>query len=120
MHITKDYDAIYEAGNGTVFVVKHDGNEHIAVVKFEEISGNKAYDVKTAYIGRQDFFRNKKKIWDVGGRSPPSVKPPSAFSGHPNKGDTPQERSTSNAKLSPGSTEKSRVSIDRVRLTGYD
>ncbi|MDR1149373.1 MAG: hypothetical protein LBK66_12160 [Spirochaetaceae bacterium] len=95
-HIAKDYDTIYEAGNGTVFVVKHDGNEHIAVVKLEKLNGNNIYDVKTAYIGRRDFFRNKKKIWDVGGRSPPGVKPPSAFSGHPNKGDTPQERTTSN------------------------
>jgi hypothetical protein len=84
--IAKKYDEMYQGGNGALLLVKRDMRNDVIVVHLEPLEDG-FYDVKTAYVSRRDFFKNKKPLWqkaqsgsslDAEGRSPTSIKPPSA------------------------------------------
>jgi hypothetical protein len=81
------YDSIYAAGDGALFVVKYGDKNQLVIVKREKQNSSEYYDVKTGYICRPDFLKNKQKLWeklqDGEGRSPTSQRPPSAVTGHP-------------------------------------
>jgi hypothetical protein len=96
----KGYDSLFETRNSALFAAKRGNtyNDQIVIVRLEKGSPD-FYDIKTAYLSRPDFLKNKTLLWKklqgVEGRSPTGKKPPSAVSGHPD------------TSISPDSAEKS-------------
>jgi hypothetical protein len=70
--VVNNYTAIYEAGDDAIFLAKQNNKTHrLVVVKFEKNANDFYYDVKSGWIARLNYLKNKKPLM---------VKPTGGFS----------------------------------------
>lgn len=94
-HVCNNFDAIYSNGRGLILAQKGEKNSKIAMIELTPSEDRDFYDVKTALIARNTYFKDngeKKPLWEKSAsgsktdnigerRSPLQKEAPSAISG---------------------------------------
>ncbi len=74
--VSANYNQIYRGRSGGLLLVRKNGLSDVAVVQLRPGNTRDFYEVQTAAIYRNEFFKNKEKLWEKPGPETQSLSTP--------------------------------------------
>ncbi len=82
--VSQKHNAIYQGKDDTLILAKKNGKARVAYIELVPDESNQYYRINSALVSREDFFKNKKPLWERAQTSQAEVvtsNPPSAITG---------------------------------------
>jgi hypothetical protein len=99
-HVARNFDTIYPADGGSLFLYKHGSHDLLLVVKLAPSTNGDFYDIQTGYITRKGRIK-KEPLWKV---------PTSGPTSEPERANTNQRLTSPNANS--GNSDASNIAPD--------